>query len=91
MTIKQAGMLLLLIWNIVVFAIYGIDKGKAIRNNWRTPEKTLLLLSVCGGGIGAFLAGPFFHHKTRKWYFQATWVLGILVDLALFYGIWRLE
>ncbi|MBY5035261.1 DUF1294 domain-containing protein [Streptococcus gallolyticus] len=89
MTIEQAGMLILLIWNIVVFATYGVDKGKAIRQSWRIPEKTLLLMSFFGGGVGAFLAGRFFHHKTRKWYFKAIWILGILVDAALLYGLWR--
>lgn len=91
MTIKQVGMLMLLLWNVVVFTTYGLDKGKARRNSWRIPEKTLLLMSVCGGEIGAFLAGQFFHHKTRKWYFQVIWVLGILVELVFFYELWKLR
>ena len=41
--------LVLLIWNVMVFLIYGIDKSKARRRAWRIPEKILLFLAfVCG-------------------------------------------
>ena len=32
-------------WNIIVFAAYGIDKRKAKKGSWRTPEKTLLAMA----------------------------------------------
>ncbi|KXT78376.1 DUF1294 domain-containing protein [Streptococcus sp. DD13] len=89
MTVAQILNCFILFWNLVVFVTYGIDKGKARRGAWRIPEKTLLLMALCGGGMGAILAGYFFHHKTRKVYFVATWCLGLLVDLALFWMIWR--
>ena len=37
--------LALLIWNVMIFLIYGIDKSKARRRAWRIPEKILLILA----------------------------------------------
>ena len=52
--------------NIVALVLYGIDKKKAIDGAFRIPEKTLILLSVLGGGIGSLIGMRLFHHKTRK-------------------------
>lgn len=89
MRIQQLGTLLLLAWNLFVFLVYGLDKGKARQQDYRIPEKTLLLMALFGGGLGACLAGYFFHHKTRKWYFQLTWWLGVCLDAVLLYWIWK--
>ena len=79
----------LLIWNFLVFMIYGIDKSKAKRGAWRIPEKILLFLAFIYGGFGAWLAGVTFHHKTRKWYFKTVWFLGMVITLIALYVIWR--
>ncbi|MDU3959446.1 MAG: DUF1294 domain-containing protein, partial [Lactococcus lactis] len=36
---------------------------------------------------GALLAGHLCHHKTRKWYFNLSWYLGLLVDAVLLFLI----
>ena len=77
----------LAVWNVIVFAAFGIDKHKAVKKAWRIPEKTLLLMSILFGGIGATLGGRIFHHKTRKWYFQLSWYLGYLTIAGLFYFV----
>ena len=79
----------LLIWNLLIFIIYGIDKSKAKRGAWRIPEKYLLSFAFLCGGFGAWLAGVTFHHKTRKWYFKTVWFLGIVTTLVTLYLIWR--
>ena len=79
----------LLIWNLIIFLIYGIDKFKARRGAWRIPEKYLLSFAFLCGGFGAWLAGVTFHHKTRKWYFKTVWFLGIVTTLVILYLIWR--
>ena len=79
----------LLIWNLIIFLIYGIDKFKARRDAWRIPEKYLLSFAFLCGGFGAWLAGVTFHHKTRKWYFKTVWFLGIVTTLVALYSIWR--
>lgn len=80
---------LLLVWNSIVFVLYGLDKKRARQGAWRISEKVLLLSSFFFGGIGGYLAGKLYHHKTRKWYFQLTWYLALLVDALLIYIIWR--
>ena len=79
----------LLIWNLIIFLIYGIDKFKARRDAWRIPEKYLLSFAFLCGGFGAWLAGITFHHKIRKWYFKTVWFLGMVTTLVALYFIWR--
>ena len=69
--------------NIVTFAVYGIDKGKARRGAWRVPEKTLFLLPLLGGSLGALLGMRVFHHKTKHWYFVWGIPAILLVQAAL--------
>ncbi len=89
MKINEGITLALLIWNLLIFLIYGIDKFKARRGAWRIPEKILLILALTCGGFGAWLAGITFRHKTRKWYFKTVWFLGMVTTLVALYFIWR--
>ena len=72
--------------NIIAFVIYGIDKQKAIRKQWRIPEAQLLAVAAIGGSAGALLGMQFFHHKTRKWKFR----LGVPLLLAVQLIVWRI-
>ena len=89
MKINEGITLALLIWNLLIFLIYGIDKSKARRGAWRVQEKILLILAFTCGGFGAWLAGITFHHKNRKWYFKTVWFLGMGTTLVALYFIWR--
>ena len=89
MKLDEKITLVLLIWNVMVFLIYSIDKSKARRGAWRIPEKILLTIALVCGGFGACLAGMTFHHKTRKWYFKTVWFLGTVTTLVALYFIWR--
>ena len=89
MKINEGITLAFLIWNLLIFFIYGIDKSKARRGAWRVQEKILLILAFTCGGFGAWLAGIIFHHKTRKWYFKTVWFLGMMTTLVALYVIWR--
>ena len=89
MKINQGITFAILIWNLLVFMIYGIDKSKARKGAWRISEKYLLSFAFLCGGFGAWLAGVTFHHKTRKWYFKTVWFLGIVTTLVALYLIWR--
>ena len=70
----------LVIWNLAVFALYGIDKWKAIHGKWRVKESTLLLAAFMMGAAGALFSMYFFRHKTQKLTFK------ILVPLALLFN-----
>lgn len=59
----------LVMMNAVGIAIMGLDKKKAMKNEWRIPEKTLFLVSIIGGSIGTLVGMYAFRHKTKHWYF----------------------
>lgn len=60
----------ILIWNVIVFTVYALDKYKAVKNKWRISEKTLLILAFLMGGIGAYLAFGLLRHKTKHLKFK---------------------
>ena len=73
----------LVVINLLTFAVYGIDKRRARRGQWRVPERTLFLLAILGGSVGA-LAGMYgFRHKTRHWYFRFGIPAILLVQIAV--------
>ena len=74
--------------NLVTFAVYGIDKRRARRGAWRVPDKTLFLLPLLGGSIGALLGMRVFRHKTKHWYFVWGVPAILLAQLAL--AVWLL-
>ena len=73
--------------SLVAFFAYGIDKRRAKRRKWRTPEAVLLGLGFFGGAAGALLGMTAFHHKTRHWYFWAVNIAGLLLQAALWYAL----
>ncbi|HFI0554523.1 TPA: DUF1294 domain-containing protein [Streptococcus suis] len=89
MSVKQGFALFLMIWNLVVFLVYGLDKGKARKGSYRISEKTLLLMTYVGGGLGAWAGGTHFCHKTQKKYFQLAWAIGVLIDAVIMYWMWK--
>ena len=72
--------------NVIAFVMYGADKQKAIRKQWRIPEAYLLAVAAIGGSVGALLGMQFFHHKTRKWKFRICVPLFLALQLIL----WRI-
>ena len=87
--LKQVPSILLLLWNFFIFILYGIDKYKSKRGRWRIPEKYLLLGAFIFGGFGAWFGGLIFHHKTRKWYFNMVWILGMAATVLLMYFLFK--
>lgn len=63
-SLHSLALLYLIAVNAVAFIAFGIDKLKAKKSWWRIPEKTLMLLAVVGGSIGAWLGMMVWHHKT---------------------------
>lgn len=73
----------LIIINIIAFSAMGIDKRRAIKSQWRIPEKVLFLYVILGGGIGGCLGMFGFRHKTRHWYFRLFFPLITVVEYVL--------
>ena len=75
--------LYLLAVNLAAFLLMGMDKGKAKKNAWRIPEKTLFLPVLLGGGLGGVLGMRTFRHKTKHWYFRFGFPLLLILQIVL--------
>lgn len=65
LTVQNVILYLLLI-NLIGFITMFLDKKKAEKGKWRTPEKTIFLITLLGGGIGTISGMYTFRHKTKK-------------------------
>ena len=86
----SGGWTVLLVWlaviNLLTFIVYGVDKRRARKGKWRVPEKTLFLLPLLGGSIGALLGMRVFHHKTKHWYF--VWGIPAILLAQIALAVW---
>lgn len=77
----------LVIINLIAFLTFGADKRRARKDKWRVRERTLFLLAIIGGSVGALLGMYVFHHKTKHWYFcvgiPAILVLQIVLPILI--------
>ena len=69
--------------NVTVFALYGVDKHRAIQGAWRIPETTLLTGTWLLGGVGAWMAMRIFRHKTKHAVFRVSAPIGAVLSLTL--------
>ena len=77
------------VWNLITFALMGIDKVKAKCNMWRIPESTLLASAFLMGAAGSFIGSKLFHHKTRKMKFTIGLPLALLANLIVVWFVWK--
>ena len=73
----------LLAINALTFLLYGIDKYKAKKNQWRISEATLLTMAAIGGSIGAWAGMRIWHHKTMHKKFMYGIPVIIILQVAL--------
>ncbi|MDM5155715.1 DUF1294 domain-containing protein [Bacillus sp. DX1.1] len=71
--------------NLIAFSMMGLDKRKAKKKQWRTPENTLFLVSAAGGALGAWIGMYIFHHKTHKNKFKIGIPILVVVTAYLFW------
>jgi len=76
-----------LVFNLLAFAAQGLDKRKAERGKFRTPETTLLLLGLPLSAAGMLLGMRVFRHKTRKRSFVAKATLVTIANLLMLAGL----
>ncbi len=70
--------------SLLAFFAYAVDKSAAINGRWRTPERTLHLLSLAGGWPGALLAQQLLRHKCSKPRFVAVFWFTVSANVAGF-------
>lgn len=69
--------------NLIGFLVMGIDKFKAQKGYWRTPEKTIFTITLLGGGIGTVTGMYVFRHKTKKLKFTIGLPTILISEIAL--------
>lgn len=73
-----------LIINLVTLLVWQADKRRAVRQQWRVPEKWLFFLALMGGAAGALAGMLLFRHKIRKPLFWLTGILFLAVHILFF-------
>lgn len=79
--------IILLIWNMIVMLIYGIDKLRAKMHTSRISEKALLMCAFLLGGVGAMFGMIVFNHKTSKMKFRVIVPLWTIIEISSVYLI----
>ncbi|CDT76095.1 MULTISPECIES: cold shock and DUF1294 domain-containing protein [Vibrio] len=75
---------LYIVLSIFTYFMFAWDKQAALSGDWRTPEKTLYMLSLLGGWPGALLAQFQLRHKSRKQPFKFILWVAILLNVCGF-------
>ena len=71
------GIAVYLLLNLISAIMFARDKKKAIKGEWRTTEKALLI-SALFGPFGAVISMHLAHHKTNKAKFKLVYLFLIL-------------
>ena len=71
------------LWNITTFALYGADKQKARKNKRRISEATLILCAFLMGGAGALFGMSVFRHKTKHLKFKLLVPLAFILNIVI--------
>lgn len=79
----KIGIAYLLMLNIAGYSSMWLDKRKAQKGKWRTPEKTLFLIAIFGGSVGSIVGMYHFRHKTK----HKSFVIGIPLIFFVQIGI----
>ena len=72
----------LIIINLIAFVLFGIDKKRSIRKEYRISERVLLWMARLGGGIGCWLGIKLFRHKTKHTKFRLAVPLWMIIWIA---------
>jgi uncharacterized membrane protein YsdA (DUF1294 family) len=78
----KAFIIILIIFNLITFVIFGIDKLLARAKRQRIREKTLITMAIVGGSVGAVFGQKLFRHKTLKFPY-ILWII-LIVQFIIF-------
>ena len=90
MTQPALAALYLLAVNAAAFAAMAADKRRAVHDQRRIPERTLLNIALIGGALGAVAAQQMLRHKTRKEPFRTQlWLIATAWTALLWWASLR--
>ena len=69
--------------NFTGFAMMGIDKQKARRDQWRIPERNFFITALLGGSLGCYLGMQVFHHKTMHKAFTIGMPVILIIQIII--------
>lgn len=69
------------------FVVYAIDKSAAVAGRWRVSERTLILLGLAGGWLGAIVAQQLLRHKSGKASFRSAFWGSVLLNVLAFIAL----
>lgn len=75
--------------NLLSFLLMAIDKGKARRQAWRIPERTLLFFCAIGGSVGGLMGLFLLRHKTLHKRFSIGIPVMFVIHCVLIFLCWR--
>ncbi|MBE7019027.1 MAG: DUF1294 domain-containing protein [Ruminococcaceae bacterium] len=74
-----------IVWNLLIFFLYGWDKLAAKNHWWRVPEKVLLFTALLMGSFGAMFGMVLWNHKTSKLKFRFCVPVFTLLNMIFFW------
>jgi uncharacterized membrane protein YsdA (DUF1294 family) len=77
----------LVLINFTGFVLFAHDKRAAVRDQWRVPERVLLVTAALGASPAMLLATPMLRHKTRKQPFRALLIAIAVVQVIAAIGL----
>jgi len=77
----------IVVWNIVTFSLYAIDKKRAKNNQWRIKESTLIAVAFLMGGPGAMLGMNVLRHKTHHMSFKVLVPIATVLNIAIIIAV----
>ncbi|MDQ1298208.1 MAG: hypothetical protein QG558_747 [Campylobacterota bacterium] len=83
----KAFIVFFILFNIITFVVFGIDKLLARSARRRMSEKALICMAIAGGSVGAVFAQKLFRHKTQKFRYLFWGIL--VVQFIIFEIIWN--
>ena len=91
MKLFEIFLYILLVWNLIVYVVYTVDKQRARHKQWRVPESVLLTLAFAAGGLGALLGMIFNRHKIRQLKFKILVPAALIIQIIILFGLRALQ
>ncbi|WP_226664592.1 DUF1294 domain-containing protein [Microbulbifer aggregans] len=80
--LPPAILLTYVVFSLLTYLLYYLDKSAARQGRWRTKESSLHLLALAGGWPGALVAQKTLRHKSRKQPFRFIFWLTVLANIG---------
>jgi len=78
----------IIVINFIALVMMMIDKGRAIADKWRIPERTLFIVFLLGGSVGGFIGMKIFRHKTQKIGFYIGLPILMVIHMVVFVALY---